>query len=64
MKAMLQDFEDGKIPLTFSEITPERISFAIEVDNIQESGTIVRENGKWVDASEPLGQDCSSLDTK
>ena len=61
-KAELQDIKDGKLVLTFSEITKDRITYMAEGDT--EPTTIIRENGDWVapTAYEPLGQDCSSLD--
>ena len=60
MKAQLQDLKEGKLAITFSEITPERITYTVGDD---EPTTIVREKGKWL-STDPLGQDCASLDMK
>jgi hypothetical protein len=59
MKAKQQDLREGKLVITFSEITPERITYTVGDD---EPATIVREKGKWTGEYEPLGQDCASLD--
>jgi len=60
-KAMLQDAKDGKMVITFQEITKDRITYILEGDD--SPAIIVRRDGKWQDEEiEPLGQDCSSLD--
>jgi hypothetical protein len=59
MKVEQQDLKEGKLVITFSEITPERITYTVGDD---EPTTIVREKGKWTGEYEPLGQDCASLD--
>lgn len=59
IKAEQQDLEEGKLAITFSEITPERITYTAGDDD--EPSPLVREGGKWKSA-EPLEQDCASLD--
>ena len=59
IRAEQQDLEEGKLPLTFSEITPERITYTAGDDD--EPSPLVREDGKWKSA-EPLEQDCASMD--
>jgi len=58
LKAELQDLKEGKLVITFGEITKERIAFTVADGD---PTTIVRENGRWL-STDPLGQDCSSLD--
>ena len=59
LKAALQDLKDGVTPMTFSEITPERIT---DTATEGEPTTYFHEKGRWLVAT-PLGQDCASLDT-
>jgi hypothetical protein len=56
-KAQLQELKDGVLVITFSEITPEHITYSV-ADG--ESETIIREHGKWL-CDDPLEQDCASL---
>lgn len=58
VKASLQDLKEGKLAITFSEITPERITYTVGDD---EPATIVREDSKWKN-TQPLEEDCASLD--
>jgi len=63
MKAEMQDLKEGKLVITFSEISKDSITYTAGGGDGQ---TIIRENGKWLfkgaSSDEPLGQDCSSLD--
>jgi hypothetical protein len=63
LKAELQDLQEGKLVIAFSEISKDSITYTAGSGDGQ---TIVRENGKWLfkgaNADQPLGQNCSSLD--
>jgi len=63
IKAEAQDLKEGKLVITFSEISKDRITYIAGGGDGQ---TIIREKGEWrflgASGDEPLGQDCSSLD--
>jgi len=59
LKAEQQDLEEGKLSITFSEITPERITYTSSSE--EDPSPLVREDGKWKSAA-ALEQDCASLD--
>jgi hypothetical protein len=59
LKAALQDLKEGNMTITFSEITKDRITY--QAGDGEEPSTVVREDGKWK-STQPLGEDCASLD--
>jgi hypothetical protein len=61
LKASLQDLKEGKLPITLSEITKDRITYQAGDEDDDEPTTIIREDGKWK-STDPLEQDCESLD--
>ena len=58
LEAEAQDLKDGTLPITFSEITTNRITYTVGTEDPQ---TIYLKDGEW-SSGETLGQDCSSLD--
>lgn len=58
LEAEAQDLKEGTLPITFSEITTDRITYTVGTDDPQ---TIHLKDGKW-NSARTLGQNCSSLD--
>jgi hypothetical protein len=61
LKALLQDLKEGKLVITFSEISKDSITFMVETGDSPEPQHLIREKGQWLGAT-PLEPDCASLD--
>ena len=53
IKATLQDINDGTLRLSFSEISPTRISYVQEGEDASSPSTLVLEDGEWRDPENP-----------
>jgi hypothetical protein len=63
LKAELQDIEDGTLPITFSEITPSRITYTVEIGDTPEADVLIFKDGKWQGESK-TGNACTDFDVQ